>query len=152
MCVCALNSGRGSLQNLTQVCDTEQLYSGRIKYITTDVPPASKGLFTQKGGWDGERGGMAVIQYQTIEHLNLKIGYSWRSFSCHISFATKGLLWTCFFYIGKKCKKSLKNSLDFQMFQIIILAGLPNIKKKYLSDYCNCSILGNNLEIMPMLV
>ena len=95
------------------VIQSEQLYSGRIKHITTDVP-RFKGTFHSKGGRvDGERGGMAVIQYQTIEHLNLRIGYCWRSFSCHISFARKGLLRKCFFYIGKNVKKIFKEQLRF---------------------------------------
>ena len=49
VCVCPLNSRRGSLQNLTQVCDTEQLYSGRIKYITTDVPPLQRDFSLKRG-------------------------------------------------------------------------------------------------------
>ena len=63
--------------------------------------PASKGLFTQKGGVDGERGGMAVIQYETIEHLNLELDIVDEAFRVTSVLQQRDFYERVFFYIYK---------------------------------------------------
>ena len=74
---------------------------------------------------------MAVIQYQTIEHLNLKeLDIVGQAFPVTSVLQQRDFYERVFLH-RKKCKnKYLTNSLDFQMFHINVLAGLPKIQKK----------------------